>query len=89
MNEFQVRSLFENRFGGPPEAFGLAVEAGEDGARLVGNGHTLEIRVVNGQQAGWMLNGELHCDTPPAVSVLKPNDPARQSNGSALRAALG
>jgi hypothetical protein len=88
MNEFQVRALFENRFGDTPEAFDLAVEASESGAFLVGNGHKLELRVVNSQQAGWHLDGVMHRDTPPALPVLKPLDPARQSNGSALRAAL-
>lgn len=88
MNEFQIRALFENRFGGTPEAFGLAVETTESGARLAGNGHTLDLRVVNGQQAGWHLDGTLVTETPPAASVLKPQDPARQSNAEVLRAAL-
>jgi hypothetical protein len=88
VNEFQIRALFENRFGETPEAFGLAVETGESGAFLTGNGRKLELRVVNGQQAGWHLDGAIHRDTPPAVAVLKPNDPARATNGSALRAAL-
>jgi hypothetical protein len=90
MNEFQIRALFENRFGNTPEAFGLTVETNERGTYLTGKGHTLELRVVNEQQAGWYLDGaaQAHCETPPAVSVLKPNDSARQSNGNALSEAL-
>jgi hypothetical protein len=88
VNEFQIRSLFENRFGDAPEAFGLSVVSDESGARLAGNGHTLTLSVVNGQQAGWHLDGAIVAETPPSMSVLKPTDPARQSNGAALRAAL-
>jgi hypothetical protein len=39
-------------------------------------------------QAGWYLNGALHCDTPPQKAILKPNDPERITNGEALRTAL-
>lgn len=88
MNEFQIRSLFENRFGDTPEAFGLSVVNDEGGAHLAGNGHSLTLSVVNGQQAGWHVDGALLINTPPSAPVLKPNDPARQSNGAALRAAL-
>lgn len=88
MNEFQIRSLFENRFGATPEEFGLSVVAGAGGTELHAGSNVLTLRVVNGQQAGWHLNDELHCATPPYAPVLKPQDPTRTTNGAALRAAL-
>lgn len=88
MNEYQIRALFENRYGDTPEAFGLQVGTSEAGAVLTKGSHTLELRIVNGQQAGWYLNGTEHCATPPAESVLRPQDPKRASNGTALRIAL-
>jgi hypothetical protein len=88
MNEFQIRSLFENRFGGTPESFGLSVVDEASGVELHAGSNVLKLSVVNGQQAGWHLNGELHTPTPPNAPVLKPQDPARSINGAALRAAL-
>ena len=89
MNEFQLRALFENRFGSAPEDFGMEVVTEDGGAVLTKGSHRLELRIVNNQQAGWYLNGTEHCATPPADSVLKPQDPARVANGAALRVALG
>lgn len=88
MNEFQIRALFENRFGDTPESFGLSVESTEDRILLTKGSHQMELRIVNNQQAGWYLDGVVHCETPPAESVLKPTDPKRDSNGAALRVAL-
>ena len=85
MNEFQIRALFENRFGSAPEDFGLEVVTEDGGAVLTNGRHRLELRTVNRQQAGWYLDGAEHCETPPAEAVLKPQDPKRQSNGAALR----
>jgi hypothetical protein len=89
MNEFQIRALFENRFGGTPESFGLVPVEGDNGVHLAGNGRTLTLSIVNGQQAGWYLDGKLVTETLPAKPVLKPQDPDRPSNGATLRAALG
>ncbi len=91
MNPFQLRALFENRFGGTPEDFGLLPEEAEGAgeSQLVGQGHVLTLKVVNGQQAGWYLDGQLITETLPANSVLKPQDPERATNGAALRTALG
>ena len=88
MNEFQLRALFENRFGDTIESFGLSVVNDESGIHLAGHGKTLALAIVNEQQAGWQLNGAPFVDTSPRAPVLKPNDPARSSNAAALRAAL-
>lgn len=90
MTEFQIRALFENRFGAPPEEFGLDVVSSDEDTHLTtadGN-KTVTLRVVNDMQAGWFLNGEMHCDTPPQNPILRPTDPERITNGEALRAAL-
>lgn len=88
MNESQMRALFENRFGAAPEAFGLAVVQTDIGVQFAAGYHSLSLSIVNGQQAGWYLDGKEICQTPPKAAVLKPNDPARQTNGESLRAAL-
>lgn len=88
MNEFQMRALFENRFGATPEEFGLSAVETASGVQFAAGANSLSLSVVNGQQAGWLLNGEIIAQTPPSAPVLKPKDPARTTNGNALRAAL-
>lgn len=88
MNESQMRALFENRFGGTPESFGLSVESTESGVQFAAGQHKLSLAVVNNQQAGWHLNGAILVNTPPTSPVLKPQDPQRTANGDTLRSAL-